>query len=190
MADSKLSQLTALAATPASGDQFLINDVSDTTYAASGTNKKLTAAYVAVTDGNFTKINGGGTVTLPATSGTVAMANFANTFSATQTFSSPIIWGRNDMTIAAGVLAAPTASYVRVEPESGTTDDLDTISNGTLGQLLILHRGIGGTIVVKHGTGNIRMDGGADFTMNGSRDKIFFIWVPNEWQEISRSDNS
>lgn len=44
MADTKISALTALATTPASGDLFAIVDVSDPTQAASGTTKKITAA--------------------------------------------------------------------------------------------------------------------------------------------------
>ena len=63
MADSRISELTALAAAPASGDLVEIVDVSDTSMAATGTNKKITAANllanayqvggtdVAVTDG-------------------------------------------------------------------------------------------------------------------------------------------
>lgn len=42
MADSKISALTALATTPASGDLLVLVDISDTTMAASGTNKKIT----------------------------------------------------------------------------------------------------------------------------------------------------
>lgn len=44
MADSKISALTELAAAPASGDLLVLVDVSDTTMAASGTDKKITYA--------------------------------------------------------------------------------------------------------------------------------------------------
>ena len=56
MADSKISALTALAAAPAVGDLFVVVDISDTTMAASGTNKKITWANVtlALTDGTTT----------------------------------------------------------------------------------------------------------------------------------------
>ena len=47
MADTKISALTSLGAVPASGDYFPIVDVSDTTQAASGTTKKITASYFA-----------------------------------------------------------------------------------------------------------------------------------------------
>lgn len=63
MADSKITALTELAAAPASGDYFVVVDVSDTTMAASGTNKKitpgnlLTAALLA--DGSRAGATGG-----------------------------------------------------------------------------------------------------------------------------------
>lgn len=50
MADSKITDLTELAATPASNDWYVIADVSDTTMDASGTNKKLAATRVVHKD--------------------------------------------------------------------------------------------------------------------------------------------
>ena len=44
MADKKITELTALAESPASGDYFILVDVSDATMAASGTDKKITKA--------------------------------------------------------------------------------------------------------------------------------------------------
>jgi hypothetical protein len=46
MADTKTSALTALATQPASGDLFMVVDVSDTTMDAAGTNKKIESRYV------------------------------------------------------------------------------------------------------------------------------------------------
>jgi len=50
MADSKITGLTELAATPASNDWYVVTDVSDTTMDASGTNKKLAATRVVHKD--------------------------------------------------------------------------------------------------------------------------------------------
>ena len=44
MADTKISNLTELAASPATTDEFVVVDKSDTTMAASGTNKRITPA--------------------------------------------------------------------------------------------------------------------------------------------------
>ena len=73
MADLKISQLTALGASPADGDLIPIVDVSDTTMAASGTTKKLASIYVARSDGANKLITGSGReLTVPAT-GTTAL---------------------------------------------------------------------------------------------------------------------
>lgn len=50
MADTKITGLTELAATPASNDWYVVTDVSDTTMDASGTNKKLSATRVVHKD--------------------------------------------------------------------------------------------------------------------------------------------
>ena len=65
MADAKISSLTALAETPATGDLVALVDVSDTTQAATGTTKKITrqnlvGGLAPTADPTFT-----GTVTIP-----------------------------------------------------------------------------------------------------------------------------
>lgn len=47
MANTKISALTSLGAVPATNDQLVIVDVSDTTHAASGTTKKIAASFFA-----------------------------------------------------------------------------------------------------------------------------------------------
>lgn len=54
MANTKITALTALGAVPASGDQFVIVDVSDTTHSANGTTKKLAASFIAFLSQNNT----------------------------------------------------------------------------------------------------------------------------------------
>lgn len=79
MADTKLTSLTELAATPADGDMLYLVDVSDTTDDAAGSSRKLQAKRFVKSDGTSTQITGGGTValggytlTVPAT-GTAAL---------------------------------------------------------------------------------------------------------------------
>lgn len=91
MSNTKTSALTALSAQPASNDLIPIVDVSDTTQAASGSLKKITAAYFVQTTGTVVTITGGGTIslggftlTVPAT-GSAALLGTANTFTTTQT---------------------------------------------------------------------------------------------------------
>lgn len=93
MTDTKIAALTSLAAQPASNDLLVIVDVSDTAQAASGSTRKIAAAYFAQTQGSVVTITGGGTIalggftlTVPAT-GTVALLATANTFTTQQTVS-------------------------------------------------------------------------------------------------------
>ena len=51
MADAKITGLAALAADPADNDMFVIVDVSDTSMASTGTNKKLAASYLMKSSG-------------------------------------------------------------------------------------------------------------------------------------------
>jgi len=51
MADAKISELSELSETPASDDEFVIVDKSDTSMAASGTNKKITHENMITSDG-------------------------------------------------------------------------------------------------------------------------------------------
>ena len=85
MADTKTSQLTQLAATPDVADLLMVVDVSDTTMAATGTNKRLPASYVARSDAGAKLITGNGReLTVPAT-GTAALADVASTFTVAPT---------------------------------------------------------------------------------------------------------
>lgn len=69
-------------------------------------------------------------------------------------------------TIASGVITATQTTH-KVEVESGTTDDLDTISGLSEGMIVMIEQvNAAHTIVVKHGTGNIKNFSGADVTLN------------------------
>lgn len=81
---TKITDLTSLGAVPADSDVIPIVDVSDTSQAASGTAKKLTATYLVKSDGTSTQVTGGGiialggyTLTVGAT-GTASLAGHAH----------------------------------------------------------------------------------------------------------------
>lgn len=86
MADLKITQLTTLAAIPASGDWLPIVDVSDTTMSAGGTTKKIAASRFVNTNADKTFVTGDGTTGVLPTAGTVPVVSRANTFTTTQTF--------------------------------------------------------------------------------------------------------
>lgn len=71
MADSKISDLTALT-TAATGDLLVIVDISDTTMAASGTDKQITAGELLISGlpGAFTTLEASGLSTLTGVNAT------------------------------------------------------------------------------------------------------------------------
>ena len=96
--------------------------------------------------------------------------------------------GATVKTIATGAITV-TSSFVRVETEGGAaTDDLATITaacpDSTL--LFLIPTDATHTVVVKHGTGNIKLAGGVDFTMDSQDTMLLLIFFGNAWHEIGR----
>ncbi len=110
MADTKLTSLTELAATPADGDMLYVVDVSDTTDDASGSSRKIQAKRWVKSDGTSTQVTGGGTI---------ALGGYTLTVPATGTAAT-----RADMLIqtieVCGGVTGSTTSYVNKEISSGT----------------------------------------------------------------------
>lgn len=98
-----------------------------------------------------------------------------------------------EITISGGEITV-SQSYARVDTEGeATTDDLDTINGGKIGQLLIIRpRNSARTVVVKDATGNLDING--DFTMNHGRDCLVLLCVDEganfDFVELARSDNN
>lgn len=97
---------------------------------------------------------------------------------------------QTELTIAAGVITV-TQSYHNVDTEAdAATDDLDTINGGLQGDILIICPNIATrTIVAKHGTGNLNLASGADFTMDEDDDYLVLLYNGSLWQQIGRSEN-
>jgi hypothetical protein len=97
------------------------------------------------------------------------------------------------VTIAAGVLI-PTQALTIVAAQSGTTDDLDTISltgftsltdsTNTFRPMVILLADSGDTITVKDGTGNIQLNANADFSLTGNA-QLLLIYNGTNWTDVS-----
>jgi hypothetical protein len=98
------------------------------------------------------------------------------------------------LTLATNVATARNMAtkVISLNVESGTTDNLDTLTIGTNveGKTIILKAvNSANTIVCKHATGNLVLAGGADFSLTERRDSIMLVCFNGEWCEISRSDN-
>lgn len=96
------------------------------------------------------------------------------------------------LTIASGAITATTSLH-RVDTEgSAATDDLDTINGGYPYQRLIIFASSAArTIVIKHNTGNILLDGSTDKTLDNSVDMIELMYEPiaGRWLQLSFSNN-
>lgn len=103
MADTKISALTALAEAPAVGDLLTLVDVSDTTMAAGGTNKKITAANLLA---NAYQVGG---TDVPVTDGGTG----SSTASGARTNLGLVIG--TDVQAYSAVLAGTTASFTTAD---------------------------------------------------------------------------
>jgi len=92
-----------------------------------------------------------------------------------------------------GGVATVSEIYMKIDTEDDdATDDLDTLNPTTERMIVILQAYHSNrTVVVKHGTGNIYLDGGVDFSLDHSRDKIMLIYndYSANWNELCRSNN-
>ncbi len=93
--------------------------------------------------------------------------------------------------IATGILTLTNnQSFIAVQVETGSTDDLVTINGGKTGQLIVLKaKDSAETVVFKDGTGNLQLAG--DFSLTHKDDTMTLIRINStDWLEISRSDNT
>lgn len=93
-----------------------------------------------------------------------------------------------ELTIATGAITI-TQSYHDVDTEAdAASDDLDTISGGTAGDLLILKaENTARSVVVKHSTGNIELFNGQDCTLDDTEKTLLLRFDGTNWCEVARS---
>lgn len=93
------------------------------------------------------------------------------------------------ITIAAGVLTPTAHTHVRVGPETGTSDELDTITPTHAGQVLLLFPLTDTTITVKDGTGNITLSSAGDAVLdaNGKNVTVMYSADLGQWFQIARN---
>lgn len=101
---------------------------------------------------------------------------------------------RGSVTIASGSATLPKAlasvGIVQLDTEAAAaSDDLDTITAGYDGQVIVLKTANSARdVVVKDGTGNLKTNG--DFTLSHTDDRMMLICDGTSWFELSRSDNN
>lgn len=94
----------------------------------------------------------------------------------------------SELTIAAGAVTA-TKSYHTIDTESdAASDDLDTISGGRAGQMLIVQANNSArSVVLKDGTGNLKLSG--DITLDNAEDTATLVSDGTSWYLIATSNN-
>lgn len=94
----------------------------------------------------------------------------------------------NTATISSGAITY-TNTYMVVDTEaSASTDDLDTINGGSVGDILIIRQeNDGRDITFKHAGGNINLTNGIEFSFVNTRDRLVLQYDGSFWVELSRS---
>jgi hypothetical protein len=96
----------------------------------------------------------------------------------------------NDHTIASDAIT-PTRSVVTPRAESGTTDDLSTISGGSYGDMVRLRYSTsapGHVITVKHNVGNLQLANGKDYVIDGHGKELMLVRNNfGTWYEVRRA---
>jgi hypothetical protein len=109
----------------------------------------------------------------------------ATTLLSSSGFIRPVQGG--NLTISGGGSITITCSYHLVDTNGGAaSDDLDTISGGGVAGTIVVLGTVnsGRDVVVRHGTGNIFMSGGANKTMGSTAQYLTFIYNGSNWIEI------
>lgn len=92
------------------------------------------------------------------------------------------------LTIATGAVTATGRWHLIDTEAAAATDDLDTISGTTAGQIYVFQAANSARdVVFKDGTGNLKMAG--DFTADNVEDAITFISNGTNLYELARSGN-
>lgn len=94
------------------------------------------------------------------------------------------------LTIASGLIDITSSMHVVDTQGGAASDDLDNITGGYNGQILVLMAANSARdVVLKDGTGNLRLAG--DMTLDNVEDTITLIYTTSGslWREIARSNN-
>lgn len=91
-------------------------------------------------------------------------------------------------TIATGAITITTSAH-KVDTESAAaSDDLDTVTGGLTGQVLVLTAASSARTVVCTEAGNMKLAGGS-MSLDNAEDSLTLIYNGSSWVELCRSDN-
>jgi len=91
-----------------------------------------------------------------------------------------------EVTIVSGVIIITQTCHTVDTEGDAANDDLDTINGGTEGNVIILRaENDARTVVIRHNTGNIWLQGKADISLDDIRDAIILAYDGIKWIGIS-----
>jgi hypothetical protein len=99
------------------------------------------------------------------------------------------------LTISSGTISISsypeTWLYITVDTEGGAgTDDLNNITGGTEGQIVVLRTADNTRdVTIKYATSAMMPTGKADFTLSNVKDSAMFIYNGSQWVGLAVSDN-
>ncbi len=106
-------------------------------------------------------------------------ALFNDILNGVEAFERQLFTTASQKTIASGAITAPTLALHTVAAESGTADDLDTITASN-NFFVVLKAKAGDTITIRYGTGNISTPSSGSMTLTGNR--IALLWcLGSQW---------
>lgn len=95
---------------------------------------------------------------------------------------------RTNQTISSGEISA-SSGFIKVSGEGGAADNLTTINGGVEGMVVTLH--FEDSITVEHATGNIRLDGASNVTLDNLHDTLTLVYNSlGNWTEKSRANTT
>jgi hypothetical protein len=92
----------------------------------------------------------------------------------------------SSLTIATGAVTRGASSYyLSIDTEAAAaSDDLDTINSGGASAgiaIMIKAANTARTVVIKHNTGNIQLNGGLDFSLDNTEKSVLLFWDGTNW---------
>lgn len=97
-----------------------------------------------------------------------------------------------ELTIATGAVTAVRSHHTVDTEADAASDDLDTISGGVSGDVLVLRaENDARTVVIRNnggGTGNIRTAGARSISLDDANDTAMFVFDGTNWLELGTSD--
>lgn len=91
-----------------------------------------------------------------------------------------------ELTISSGAITVTQALHTVDTEGDAASDDLDTINGGTTVNMIVIKADNDArTVVVKHNTGNIWLQGKADISLDDLEDGLLLVWDGTKWFDIA-----